>query len=375
MKKRLILTTLVVVVFLGTIGFTKYFQIRAAMAAGAAFQPPPEAVTTITARTQPWEATLGSIGTVEAVHGVTVCADLPGIVEKISFESGRAVKSGDILVNLDTSQEVAQLAAARAQQTLARLNLDRLQGLRQKGVISQAEHDRAVAESEQSVARVAEIEATIERKTIRAPFSGILGIRQANLGQYLKGGDPVVPLQSLDPIYVNFSLPQQEIGKLQRGAEVQVTAEGVSGRRLAGTVTAVNSVVDEATRNIQVQTTLSNPDGALRPGMFVEVRLMLAGGGTAVTLPTSAVSYAPYGDSVFIVEDMKSPKGQTYLGVRQQFVTLGHERGDQVAILKGVRDGEVVVSSGAFKLRNGAAVLVNNQVTPSNEVAPRPEDS
>jgi membrane fusion protein, multidrug efflux system len=375
MKKRMTITLILATGFLVSIGSMKYFQIRAAMAAGASFQPPPEAVTTVTAALEPWAATLGAIGTVVAVHGVTVSADLPGVVAAISFDSGRTVRAGDELLRLDTSQEEAQLAAARAQQTLARLNLERLRGLREKGVIAQAEIDRSVAEREQAEARVGEIEATIGRKTIRAPFGGILGIRQANLGQYLNAGDPVVPLQSLDPIYVNFSVPQQEIGKLRRGGQVRVTAEGVAGSELVGSISAVNSVVDEATRNIQVQATLPNPEQGLRPGMFVEALVMLGDGGTAVTLPASAISFAPYGDSVFVVEDLRDPQGRSYRGVRQQFVKLGRSRGDQVAVLKGVHGGEVVVSSGAFKLRNGAAVLVNNEVQPANEAAPRPEDS
>jgi membrane fusion protein, multidrug efflux system len=375
MRKRMILTLALVAIFLVAIGSTKYFQIRAAIAGGAAFQPPPEAVTTIPARLEQWPATIEAIGTVVAIQGVTVSADLPGIVEAISFESGRAVRTGDILVQLDTSQEQAQLAAAKAQENLARLNLGRMQGLRAKGVVAQAELDTSAAEVEQAEARVGEIEATIQRKTIRAPFNGILGIRQANLGQYLKAGDPVVPLQSLDPIYVEFSVPQQQVGNLARGAEVHASAEGVPGSGYTGTITAIDSVVDPATRNIQVQATVPNPDRTLHPGMFVQTRVMLGAGSEAITLPTSAISYAPYGDSVFVVEDMKSPKGRVYRGVRQQFVKLGGSRGDQVAVLTGVRQGEEVVSSGAFKLRNGAAVYVNNQVQPTNEAAPRPENS
>jgi membrane fusion protein, multidrug efflux system len=375
MTKRFIVVLSLVALFLVAIGSAKYFQIQAAIAGGASFQPPPEAVTTIPARLEQWPVAIETIGTVVAVHGVTVSADLPGIVKTISFDSGRQVKVGDVLVELDTSQEQAQLAAAKAQDNLAHLNLERMRGLRETGVVSEADYDRSAAELEQADARVVEIEATIQRKTIRAPFDGSVGIRQANIGQYLKAGDPVVPLQSLDPIFVDFSVPQQNVGSLRRGAVVQATAEGVHAKGFLGTVTAIDSVVDAATRNIQVQATLANPDGQLRPGMYVEARVMVGVGSEAVTLPTSAISYAPYGDSVFVVEQMTDRQGKSYRGVRQQFVKLGGSRGDQVAVLSGVRPGEEIVSSGAFKLRNGAAVLVNNRVQPGNEAAPRPENS
>lgn len=375
MAKRMMIMLLLVGAFVAAIGTLKYTQIRAAIAEGASFQPPPEAVTTIEARLEAWPATIDAIGTVTAVHGVTVSADLPGVVEHIAFDSGKRLQKGEILVRLDTSQEEAQLAAALAQENLARLNLERMRGLREKGITSQAELDRSAAEQEQATARAGEIRAAIEKKTIRAPFSGLAGIRAVNLGQYLNSGDPIVSLQSLDPIYATFSVPQQDAGKVRPGAKVMVTAEGFGTDAFVGAVTAIDSVVDEATRNIRVQATLANPQQRLRPGMFVTVLLSLGGERSSITLPASAVSFAPYGDSVFVVEQMHDPAGKTYLGVRQQFVTLGDARGDQVAVLSGVKEGEVVVSAGAFKLRNGAAVLVNNEVQPGNEAAPKPEDS
>jgi membrane fusion protein (multidrug efflux system) len=371
----MILMLAAVAVFLTAIGTVKFRQIQAAVAQAASFQPPPEAVTTVVARQEEWPATLGAIGTVVAVRGVTVSADLPGMVESITFDSGRAVREGEVLVRLDTRQERAQLAAAEAQLELARLNLDRGRGLRDQGVIAQAEFDRVYAENTQAQARVGEIRATIERKVIRAPFTGVLGIRQVNLGQYLVGGAPIVPLQAIDPVYVNFSVPQQEVGRLHAGGEVRLSAEGDSGGEFAGRITAVDSVVDESTRNVQVQATVPNPGSRLHPGMFVETRVLLGAGQTIVSLPASAISYAPFGDSVFVVGDVQGPSGQTYRGVRQQFVKLGAARGDQVALLSGVKPGEEVVSSGAFKLRNGAAIRVQNNVRPANEAAPKPEDN
>jgi membrane fusion protein (multidrug efflux system) len=363
-----------VILFLAAIGLVKYKQIQAAIQQGASYTPPPEAVTTIIAKAEEWPATLHAIGSVVAVDGVTVSADLPGVVSKIAFDSGRQVKEGELLVELDTKQERAQLSAAEAQRDLTILNFERMKGLREKGVVAQAEYDRAEAEAKQAAAQVREIGATIERKTIRAPFSGILGIRQVNLGQYLQGGDPVVPLQSLHPIYVNFSVPQQVAGDLRVGAEVQVTADG-SDRIETGRITAANSIIDEATRNLEIQATFDNPDETLRPGMFVEAQVVTGAGSSLIALPGSSVSYAPYGDSVFIVEDVKGPNGQTYRGVRQQFVTLGPSRGDQVAVLNGVKAGEEIVTSGVFKLRAGAAVQVNNEIQPGNNPAPKPEDS
>ena len=374
MAKRMIITLAAVAAFLTAIGFIKFRQIQTAIAQASSFQPPPEAVTTIVTRQEQWTSSLSAIGTVAAVHGVTVSADLPGVVEAIAFDSGRAVQAGDVLVRLDTRQEQAQLAAAEAQLALARLNLDRARGLREQGIISQADYDRATSENDQAQAKVGEIRATIARKTIRAPFAGILGIRQVNLGQYLTGGAPIVPLQSLDPIYVNFAVPQQEVGQLRPGVEVSVSAEGIA-RPFAGRITAVDSVVDQATRNVQAQATLPNREGRLRPGMFVQAEVLVGASSAIVALPTSAIAYAPYGDSVFVVGDVKGPKGETYRGVRQQFVNLGGERGDQVAVVSGLQAGEEVATSGVFKLRNGAAVHINNNVRPANNPAPKPEDN
>jgi membrane fusion protein (multidrug efflux system) len=374
MAKRMILMLIVTALVLGALGFVKMRQFQAMATQAAAFQPPPEAVTTTVATREAWPSTLGAIGTVAAVQGVFVSADLPGTVERIAFESGRAVRAGDVLVELDTRQEQAQLTAVEAQRELANLNFDRMKGLLDERVISRAEYDRAIAEQKQTGGQAGEIRAAIARKTIRAPFSGILGIRQVNLGQYLAPGDPVVQLQSLDPIYVNFGVPQQESAALRIGRPVRITVEA-AGVELQGQVTAVDAVVDEATRNVQVQATLANPRGVLRPGMFVQAELTLGPSREVVILPASAVSYAPFGDSVFVVGDMRGPNGETYRGVRQQFVKLGGTRGDQVAVLSGVNPGEEVVTSGVFKLRNGAAVLVNNKVQPANSAKPRPEDS
>ena len=375
MAKRMILMLAVMTLLLTGLGLVKFRQVKAAVAEHAAFQPPPEAVTTIVAREVQWPATLGAVGSVVAVRGVTVSADLPGIVEKITFDSGQTVREGDVLVQLDTRQERAQLAAAEAQRDLAQVNFGRMQELVKEGVVSRMQYDQSTAEHRQMDAQVGEIRATIARKTIRAPFSGVLGIRQANLGQYLAAGAAIVSLESVNPIYVNFGVPQQTVGQIRIGQNVRVTIGDVAGVELAGRVTAIDSVIDEATRNVQVQATLANPQGKLRPGMFVQVEMMLGATHSVIELPASAVSYAPFGDSVYIVSDLKGPNGQSYRGVRQQFVKLGGTRGDQVAVISGVNPGDEVVTSGVFKLRNGGAVLVNNKVRPENEPAPKPEDN
>jgi len=375
MVKRMVLMLTAVAVLLTALGFVKFRQIQTAVHAASSFQPPPQAVTSIVARQEQWPGTMSVIGTVEAVHGVTVAADLPGIVSKIAFDSGQFVHEGDVLVELDTRQERAQLASLEAQRDLAGLNYKRMQQLVNEGVISRQDYDQATAQQKSSEANVAEIRATIERKTIRAPFSGVLGIRKANLGQYLAGGGEIVPLQSLNPIYVDFGIPQQSAGQIQVGRVLRITTEELGGAVFGGRVTAIDSVVDQATRNVQVQSTLSNPGGKLRPGMFVQVEVGLGANRPVIALPASAINYAPYGDSVYVITDLKDQKGQPYRGVRQQFVKVEGSRGDQVAVISGVNPGDEVVTSGVFKLRNGAAVQVNNSVQPGNNPAPKPADS
>lgn len=376
MAKRMILMLAVALAVAGGLGFVKYRQISAAIAMGASFQPPASAVTTVVAQRETWASTLGVIGTAAAIQGVTVSADLPGTVDKINFESGKPVKAGDILVELDTRQERAQLAAAESDRDLARINYAREQKLVGEGVVARTEFDNAEAQQKSTEAHVGEIRATIDRKTIRAPFAGILGIRQINLGQYLAAGQAIVSLQALNPIYVNFGVPQQQAASVQVGRVLRVTSDELRGVEFSGRVTAVDSVVDESTRNLQIQATLPNPGGKLRPGMFVQVEVGLGARSDLIPLPASAINYAPYGDSVFVVADLRDPKsGKTYKGVRQQFVKVSGSRGDQVGVISGVNPGDEVVTSGVFKLRNGASVQVNNKVQPSNNPKPKPEDS
>ena len=344
MAKRMFLMLGATAVLLTALGFVKFKQVQSAVQA-ASFQPPPEAVTSVVVKREVWPSTTGVIGTMEAVRGVMVSADLPGSVARINFDSGKSVRAGDVLVELDTRQERAQLAALEAQRDLAKVNFARMEQLVKQGVISRMEYDQATAQQRQTEANVGEIRATIERKTIRAPFSGTLGIRKVNLGQYLSAGSAVVQLQALNPIYVNFGLPQQALGQVRVGRSLRVTSDDLVGKTFTGRVTALDSVVDAATRNVQVQATLANPEGKLQPGMFVQVEVALGASRSVVTLPASAISYAPYGDSVFVITDLKDPKGQTYRGVRQQFVKVEGSRGDQVGIVSGLNPGDEVVTS------------------------------
>jgi membrane fusion protein, multidrug efflux system len=375
MAKRMFFMLAVVVIVVAGLGFVKYKQIQTAIAQGSSFAPPPDAVTTVVANAETWPSTLDVIGTTAAIQGVTVSADWPGAVDKIHFDSGQAVHAGDILVELDTRQERAQLAAAQSDRDLARINYGRDQELVKEGVVPRTQFDNSFAQQKSTEAKVGEIKAMIDRKTIKAPFTGILGIRQINLGQYLAAGQAIVSLQALNPIYVNFGVPQQQSSLVTVGRTLQLTSDDVPGVEFKGRVNAIDSVVNEATRNIQVQATLANPGGKLRPGMFVQVALGLGASRSVITLPASAINYAPYGDSVFVVADLKDPKGKSYRGVRQQFVKIEGSRGDQVGVVSGLKPGDEVVSAGVFKLRNGAAVQVNNKVQPPNNPKPKPEDS
>ena len=376
MAKRMLIMLLLVAAIVGGLGFMKYRQMETAIAMNSNFQVPATSVTTVVAKRETWPSTLSVVGTAAAIQGVTVSADLPGTVDKIHFESGQSVHEGDILVELDTRQERAQLANVEAQRELAWVQYERSEQLVKAGVIAKSEFDNAAAQRKSTEAQVNEIKAAIARKTIHAPFSGVLGIRQISLGQYLAAGQAIVSLQSLNPIYVNFGVPQQDTAKMSIGRGVKVTDQDLPGLSFSGKITALDSVINEQTRNIQIQATMHNPGNKLRPGMYVQVELPLGTPRDVIPLPASAINYAPYGDSVFVVTDLKDEKtGKTYRGVRQQVVKIQGSRGDQVAIISGLNPGDEVVSAGAFRLRNGTPVQVNNSVQPSNSPHPTPEES
>lgn len=381
MKKRTIIIFAIVGMFLiiGLLAGVKTLQIMKMIDNGKKFVPPPETVTSVNVKKESWESSLTSVGTLNAVQGVTVVAELPGKVAGITFEAGSAVRKGDVLLRQDTSSEQAQLPGAVSQVTQSRASLKRAAKLFAEGIISQADYDVAVSSSAQSVALAETIRATIAKKTIRAPFSGRLGIRQANLGQYLRDGDPVVTLQALDPIFVDFTIPQQHMAELRRGLKVKITSDALKGETLEGTINAINPQVDADTRNVKVQATINNRAEKLRPGMFVNVFVGLPVKTAVLVIPATSVLYAPYGESVFVIEDAKDTKtakapkiGKT---VRQQFVRLGEKRGDFVAVTSGINDGDVIASTGVFKLRNGQPVLIDNKLAPNFQQTPKPENN
>ena len=372
MKKRLILTVIGLVIVIAMLVAVKALQIGAMINQGKNFVPPPETVTSTLVKADSWETSLTAVGTLNAVQGVTVAAELAGKVVEIAFEAGTPVKKGDILLHQDTSSEESQLPGAVAQVKLSRTNLERLDQLFAKSLISQAERDNAVAAAEQAQAQADTIQAAIAKKTIRAPFSGHLGIRQVNLGQMLREGDPIVTLQSLDPIYVDFTLPQQQLPLVRLGLTVQVTTDALPAETLKGRITAINPLVEAETRQIKVQATVTNRGNKLRPGMFANVAVGLPSLQKVLAIPATAVLYAPYGDSVFIVEDAADKKEKA---LRQQFVRLGVKRGDFVAVTSGIREGETVVSTGVFKLRNSQPVVIDNTLAPDFQKAPTPENN
>ncbi len=371
MKKRIIFTIIGLIVLIGALGGIKTLQISRMIAHGKQFVPPPETVTTFEVHPKLWESLLTSVGSVEAVQGVMVTAELKGKVENIVFEPGATVRAGDLLVQQDISSERAQLRASKAAVTLAKITLDRTRKLLAIGTASQSQYDNADAQYKQAAAQVDNIQATIEKKTIRAPFAGRLGIRLINLGQTLNEGDAIVSLQSFDPIFVNFSLPQQQLARIRPDLAVRMITDALPGRTIEGKITTINPSVDAATRNIRVQATAANPGERLRPGMFVNVEVILPTRKTVLPIPATAVLYAPYGDSVFIVEEKKDEKtGRPGKIVRQQFVRLGKKRGDFIAVAAGLKEGETIVSTGVFKLRNGQAVVVNNALAPEFKLKP-----
>ncbi|GAB6906207.1 Efflux pump, RND family, membrane fusion protein [Desulfosarcina cetonica] len=375
MKKTIFFSLIGLVVLVILLGGIKGLQIKSMIAQGEQMAPPPTPVTTAAVNSARWSMALTAVGSLEAVQGVTVTAEISGKVTRIEFEAGRAVARGDLLVQQDVSTETAQMRSAQASMELARLNLKRARELLPENVITRANFDTVEAAFKQAAAQVDTIRATIAKKTIRAPFAGRLGLRQVNLGQNLSEGDPIVVLQSMDPIFVNFQLPQQELALIKRGLTVNVTTDALPGETVAGRITAINPVVDRATRNIRVQATMVNPEEHLRPGMFVRVAVALPTIREVLAIPATAVLYAPYSDSVFVVEpapaDGKAGKGSV---VRQQFIRLGEKRGDFIAIASGLKAGEVVVSTGAFKLRNGQPVVVDNSLAPDFTLTPKPEE-
>jgi membrane fusion protein (multidrug efflux system) len=373
MTKRVILILLALVLAVGVIAGIKVLQIRTMIEAGGSFAPPPETVSSAVVDGEEWETTIRAVGSLEAVQGVMVASELSGRVTEIAFEPGAMVAVGDLLVQLDIFSEQAQLQAAEAAATLAKINFDRQAKLLDKKVIARADYDAAEASCKEASAQVDAIRAIINKKTIRAPFGGRLGIRLVNLGQIVNDGEPLVTLQRLDPIFVNFLLPQQELSRVKNGYTVRLTSNATTGRTITGIITTINPEIDSATRNFRLQATVANSAELLRPGMYAEVAVVLPEKKKVLVTPATAVLYAPYSDSVFVIEEQgNEKKGASGKVLRQQFVRLGERRGDFVAVESGLKEGESVVSTGVFKLRNGQAVVIDNSLNPEFQLEPRP---
>jgi len=350
-------------------------QIVTMVKAGESMTPPPEAVSSAKVEQVDWVASRTAVASLVAARGVTLGAELPGAVREITFEAGSHVRKGAILVRLDTSTEEAQLASASADAALAKLNLERAQTLRRSESSSQADLDAAEARAKQANAAVATLQATLAKKTIRAPFDGRISIRQVELGQVVAPGTPIASLHSVSPIHAEFWVPQQALAELHAGQKARVRTDAYPDGEWDGEITTVNPEVDVATRNVRVRATFPNGDGRLRPGMFANVEVFSKENRPALIIPATAVLFAPYGDSVFAIEEQKDDKtGKTSAVARQKFVRLGDRRGDFVAVASGLSAGETIVSSGAFKLRNGMAVAVNNALAPGAQLTPKPVD-
>ncbi|HEV2264124.1 MAG TPA: efflux RND transporter periplasmic adaptor subunit [Stellaceae bacterium] len=373
-KRMIIMLALAAVVLFIIFGYEafKSYMIGKAM---RAFANPPQTVSTIVVETQEWQPTTTAVGSLRAVNGADLSLELAGVVDKIYFDSGNDVSAGTVLMTLRSDDDVAKLHALQATADLDAINLARDEKQLKVNAVSKAQVDTDSATLRNAQAQVAEQQAVVDKKTLRAPFAGHLGIRAIDVGQYLNAGTTIVTLQALDPIYVDFTLPQQALAEIREGQLVTATVDTFPDQNFVGKITAINPKVDTATRNVQVRATVSNPDHLLMPGMYAKVTIDVGSEERYVTLPQTAIIYNPYGNTVYLVQDKgKDAQGHPQLEAQQAFVTTGPTRGDQVAILKGVDAGATVVTAGQMKLRNGSHVIVNNSVVPDNSPNPRPQE-
>ena len=376
MLKKILIAGSSVFVLIGILAIIKMSQFEAMGEAASNMTFPPTTVTATTVSRTQWEQYISATASVTAVQGVTVSAEAGGRVTELKFVSDGSAEAGQVLVQLDTSTEVAQLASSKATAAQARADLKRLRSLVDKNLVSEDAVEQALTDTKEAEAAVDVIEATLDKKSIRAPFSGRLGIRQVDLGQVLSVGDPIVVLQKLDQVYVDFSVPQQKLSQLSRNMEVRVSSDVAPGVVFKGEITAINLGVDPVTRNVQVRAIVDNPEEELRTGMFVNVQLVLPDIKEVLSVPSTAVLYAPFGNSVFVIDEQKNEdSGEAVQVLRQQFVVLGEARGDFVDVTDGLKNGETVVTSGVFKLQPGAQVVIDNTLAPEPSLDPNPSDS
>lgn len=354
----------------------KTLQIKKMTGPGARMMMSAQTVTSADVREVHWQPILSAVGSISPVQGATISVEVPGTVAEIAFESGASVKKGDLLVRIDAAVEEAQMRASEAEAKLAEADLERARDLARRKVIAPSELDTTEAKYKQKVATLDNMRSLIDKKTIRAPFDGAAGIREVNIGQMVNVGQHIVSLQTLDPVFADFSLPQQRLSELAPGLEVRVRTDAYPDREFKGKLTAINSSIDVATRSLPLQATLENPEHLLKSGMFAKIQVLLPATNPALVIPVTAISYAPYGDSVYVIEKKKDEKsGQEMTTIRQQFVRLGEARGDLVAVTTGLKAGEKVVSTGVFKLTNGMAVQIDNTLAPNPQESPKPENT
>lgn len=375
MRKKMIIMLIAVGVIFGAIfgylGFRSYMM-KKYMAAGGT---PPVAISTVTVAVSEWQPQISAVGGLRAERGVDVAGEVAGLVQSVHFQSGEDVREGRLLVQLNADTDLAQLATLTASRDLARSVYDRNQKQYLAQTVSKASLEADAADLKVKESQVVQQEAQLLKKAIRAPFAGRLGIRMVNPGQYLNAGDKIVTLQSLDPLYLDFYLPQQELSRIAVRQAIVATTDAYPGKSFQGRITAISPKVDAQTRNVQIEAVIANPRHELLPGMYAAVRIQAGKPERHLTLPRAAVTFNPYGETVYVVEDKgKGPDGKPVLTVRQTFVTLGPSRGDQVAVLKGLTEGETVVTGGQLKLRHGSPVFINNTMQPSNDPSPSPRD-
>jgi len=373
MKRMLIMLAIVGALFGGLFGFKAFLGgvIRKSISAQGI---PPQTVSTAKAQFTEWQGEFQAVGTVRAVRGADLAPELPGVITAIHFQSGQAVEAGTPLVQLNAEADQAKLQSLEAAAELAQANYERDKLQLAIQAVSQAVVDADAATLKSAKAQVAEQQALLNKKLVRAPFAGRLGIRAVDIGQYVNAGTKLVTLQALDPVYVDFYAPQKSLGRIAPGQKVALKTDAFQGQQFQGEVSSIDPKVDPATRNVQARATVRNPKHSLLPGMFVTVVLASGGPQRFLTLPQTAVSYNPYGDTVFVVEESKGKDDKVALVAQQKFVTTGEARGDQVAILSGIKEGDTVVTAGQIKLRSGFPVVVNNSIQPTNEPAPKPKD-
>jgi membrane fusion protein (multidrug efflux system) len=371
MAKKIALTAVGLLVLVGALAGVKVMQFKTMFAQASSMTPPPTVVAVSDVQRVSWRPVIESVGTVVPRHGVQLSAEVAGTVKRIAFDSGTSVKAGAVLCELDSASEQAQLQSAEASAELARVQLERNRALRGDDAVAQSQLDSAEAEAKQKTALVAQLRAEIAKKTIRAPFAGKLGMWPVNLGQFVNNGTPLITVLALDPVYVDFTLPQQRVSELRVGLTVRVRSDASLKQVFEGTLSVIDVGLDPQTRSLQLRATFTNHEGLLRPGMFTHVEVVLPDAEQVLAIPATAVIYAPYGNSVFVVE---KPKTGAPIA-RQHFVRLGATRGDFVAVTRGLAVGDTIVTTGAFKLRNGMPLAINNALKPETSFTPSLEDN